>query len=57
MCRTIQINGKHYYLWRAVDQDGEVVDVYLQAKRNGAAAKRFLKRLLRSHGGEPRNSD
>ena len=42
------------HLWRAVDQDGEVVDVYLQAKRDGAAAKRFLKRLLRSHGGEPR---
>jgi putative transposase len=41
-------------LWRAVDQDGEVVDVYLQAKRDGAAAKRFFKRLLRSHGGEPR---
>jgi putative transposase len=37
-----------------VDQDGEVVDVYLQAKRDGAAAKRFFKRLLRSHGGEPR---
>jgi putative transposase len=31
-----------------------VVDVYLQAKRDGAAAKRFFKRLLRSHGGEPR---
>jgi hypothetical protein len=26
-------NGKQHYLWRAVDQDGEVVDVYLQAKR------------------------
>ncbi|MFT5113456.1 MAG: putative transposase, partial [Parasphingorhabdus sp.] len=38
----------------AVDQDGEVVDVYLQAKRDGTAAKRFFKRLLRSHGGEPR---
>ena len=37
-----------------MDQDGEVVDVYLQAKRDGAAAKRFFKRLLRSHGGEPR---
>jgi putative transposase len=37
-----------------VDQDGEVVDVFLQAKRDGAAAKRFVKRLLRSHGGEPR---
>ena len=50
----VKINGKQQYLWRAVDQDGEVVDVYLQAKRDGAAAKRFFKRLLRSHGGEPR---
>jgi putative transposase len=50
----VKINGKQYYLWRAVDQDGEVVDVYLQAKRDGAAAKRFFKRLLRNHGGEPR---
>jgi putative transposase len=54
VCRTIQINGKQRYLWRAVDQDGEVVDVYLQAKRDGAAAKRFFRRLLRSHGAEPR---
>ncbi|MBT4522446.1 MAG: IS6 family transposase [Halieaceae bacterium] len=50
----VKINGKQYYLWRAVDQDGEVVDVFLQAKRDGAAAKRFFKRLLRSHGEEPR---
>jgi putative transposase len=51
---VVKINGKQHYLWRAVDQDGEVVDVYLQAKRDGAAAKRFFKRLLRSHCGEPR---
>ena len=50
----VKINGKQYYLWRAVDQDGEVVVVYLQARRDGTAAKRFFKRLLRSHGGEPR---
>ena len=50
----VKINGTQHYLWRAVDQDGEAVDVYLQAKRDGAAAKRFLKRLLRNHGGEPR---
>ena len=50
----MKINGKQHYLWRAVDQDGEVVDVFLQAKRDGTAAKRFFKRLLRSHGGEPR---
>jgi putative transposase len=31
-----------------------VIDVYLQSKRDGVAAKRFFKRLLRSHGGEPR---
>ena len=37
-----------------MDQDGDVVDVYLQAKRDGAAAKRFFKRLLRSSGTEPR---
>ena len=53
-CRTIQINGKQHYLWRALDQDGDVVDVYLHAKRDGAAAKRFFRRLLRSHEGEPR---
>ena len=50
----VKINGKQHYLWRAVDQDGEVVDVYLQAKRDGAAAKRFFRRLLRSHGSESR---
>ena len=50
----VKINGKQQYLWRAVDQDGEVVDVYLQAKRDGKAAKRFFKRLLRGHGQEPR---
>jgi putative transposase len=51
---SVKINGKQHYLWRAVDQDGEVVDVYLQVKRDGATAKRFFKRLLRSHGSEPR---
>ena len=50
----VKINGRQHYLWRAVDQDGEVVDVYLQARGDGNAAKRFFKRLLRSHGDEPR---
>ena len=50
----IKINGKQYYLWRAVDQDGEIVDVYLQSKRDGATAKRFFRRLLLSNAGEPR---
>ena len=50
----VKINGKQHYLWRAVDQEGEVIDVFLQSRRDGAAAKRFFKRLLRGHGGEPR---
>lgn len=50
----VKKSGKQHYPWRAVDQDGEVVDVYLQTRRDGAAAKRFFRRLLRSHGGETR---
>ncbi len=48
------IAGVGGYLWRAFDHDGEVVDVYLQKRRDGAAAKRFFKRLLKMHRDEPR---
>ena len=50
----VKIGGQQQYLWRAVVQDGEVVDVFLQARRDGAAAKRFFRRLLKNHHGEPR---
>ncbi len=50
----VKIRGKQQYLWRAVDQGGEVVDVFLQAHRDGAAAKRFFKQLIKSYRGEPR---
>ena len=50
----VKIQGVRHYLWRAVDQDGEVVDVFLQRRRDGKAAKRFFKRLLRASGNEPR---
>ena len=50
----VKIQGKQHFLWRAVDQDGEVVDVFLQRRRDGKAAKRFFKRLLKVHKGEPR---
>ncbi len=50
----VRIDGKQHYLWRAVDQDGEVIDVFLQKRRDGLAAKRFFKRLLKTHQGEPR---
>jgi putative transposase len=49
----VKIRGKQYYLWRAVDQDSEVVDVLLQSRRDGMAAKRFFKRLIKKHRGEP----
>ena len=50
----IKIDGKQHYLWRAVDQDGEVVDVFLQKRRDSKAANRFFKRLLKTHRDEPR---
>ncbi len=50
----VKIDGRQHYLWRAVDQDGEVVDVFLQRRRDSKAAKRFFKRLLNTHRDEPR---
>ncbi len=50
----VKLGGKQHYLWRAVDQDGEVVDVFLQRRRDGNAAKRFFRRLLKVHRNEPR---
>ena len=50
----VKIDGRQHYLWRAVDQDGEIVDVFLQRRRDGKAAKRFFKRLLKAHRNEPR---
>jgi putative transposase len=50
----VKFRGKQRYLWRAVDQDGDIVDVFLQRKRDGAAAKRFFNRWLRRNRKEPR---
>ena len=50
----VKINGKQRYLWRAVDQDGEVIGVFIQSRRDGAAARRFFKRLLKVKRGKPR---
>ena len=38
--------GVQHYLWRAVDQHGVVLDILVQERRNGTAAKRFFKHLL-----------
>jgi putative transposase len=42
----LKINGRTHYLWRAVDQEGVVLDILLQSRRNKQSAKRFLGRLL-----------
>jgi putative transposase len=43
----IQIQGVQHYLWRAVDQEGVVLDILVQGRRDATAAKRFFKRLLK----------
>ena len=43
----IRIQGVQHYLWRAVDQDGVVLDILVQPRRDANAAKRFFKRLLK----------
>jgi putative transposase len=42
----VRIRGKLHYLWRAVDQHGNVLDVLVQSRRNKTAAKRFFRKLL-----------
>jgi putative transposase len=42
-----KINGRQVYLWRAVDQDGEVLDILLQQPRNAKVAKRFFRKPLK----------
>ena len=43
----IRTGGVQHYLWRAVDQDGVVLDILVQPRRDGNAAKRFFRRLLK----------
>ena len=50
----IKINGVRHYLWRAVDQHGNVLDILVQAKRDGKAAKRFLAKLMKKQRRIPR---
>ena len=46
---SLRINGEPFILWRAVDEDGMELDIFLQKSRNKKAAIRFLSRLLRSN--------
>jgi putative transposase len=49
----VTIQGKRHYLWRAVDQDGDVIDILVQKHRNAHAARRFFRKLLRGQGKAP----
>jgi putative transposase len=50
----VTIQGKRQYLWRAVDQDGDTIDILVQRRRNQRAAERFFRGLLKGQGREPR---
>ncbi len=43
----LKINGRLHYLWRAVDQDGDVLDIMVQRRRDKKAAKKFFRKLLK----------
>ena len=51
---VISIGGKKHWLWRAVDQEGFVLDVLVQSRRNTKAAKRLMRKLLKGQGQAPR---
>jgi putative transposase len=46
----VRINGKTHYLWRAVDHEGEVLEVYATKRRNRSAALKFLKKTIKRYG-------
>ena len=50
----LTINGCRQYLWRAVDQDGNVLDILVQRRRDAKAAKRFFRKLLKRQCASPR---
>jgi putative transposase len=51
---AISIGGQQRWLWRAVDQHGAVLDILVQSRRNGKAAKRLLRKLIKRQGIAPR---
>lgn len=51
---VISIGGKKHWLWRAVDQDGFVLDALVQSRRNAKAAKRLMRKLMKVQEHSPR---
>ena len=50
---VVRIGGRRMYLWRAVDDEGDILDVLVQKRRNKAAAMKLLRKLLKSRGIHP----
>jgi transposase-like protein len=50
----LTINGQRHYLWRAVDQDGHVLDILVRRRQEKAAAKKFFRKLLKGLTSAPR---
>ena len=46
----VRINGVQHYLWRAVDHEGEVIEVFASKRRNREAALKFLRRAMKRYG-------
>ncbi|CAO3360847.1 Mobile element protein [Azospirillum melinis] len=53
---VVRIGGQLMYSWRAVDDEGEVLEVLVQRRRNQAAALKLMRKLLKKHGFNPRPS-
>ena len=51
---VVRIAGSQMYLWRAVDHEGEVLDMLVQRRRDGRAALRLMRKLLRKQGFVPK---
>ena len=49
-----KIRGRQQYLWRAVDEDDDVIDILVQSRRDRRAARRFFRKLSKGQGREPR---
>ena len=50
---AVQIGGKRFWLWRAVDSEGEVLDLLVQRRRDKAAAEKLMRKLLKKQGYAP----
>src|SRR6266446_5030007 len=50
---VVRIAGQHMYLWRAVDHEGEVLEILVQRRRDRSAAVKLMRKLLRKQGFAP----